>query len=189
MNFKTNIYRIHGHPTLITVLAALAKQVGDQSKGTLCQHAFTKGGRLTQTHLPNTHCPKFVSNLDTFVDALSQNVCSHETARERISCAIGIHDLFVAQLINRIRLRVIRVASCNNCSLGSTSEYNSSRSRSVRLGKLRKSAGDRREVGRVWKAICVCPRLGFRLIAKEDVDVRNNLLQLDFEELRDEWCR
>lgn len=117
-----------------------------------------------------------------------------EATGKRIACAIGVDNLTVLQRVHFIDLRGIRLIR-RDCDSGqrTLSDDDSSGTGGVGFGEGGEGFGeggegfgDGRDIGLIWEAGCSGPGSRFGFVADDDVTVREDLFELDFEELGDE---
>lgn len=139
-------------------------------------------------HLLHTHGAELVARLDALVDALPKDKPAEEPPSERVARAVRVDDLRVGKCMDGVHLRAVDIVARDYCCrLRAVCEDDRARAGRVRLGLGRDRAPDGREVRLVWEAVRAGPGLGLSLVADDDVDVGYDLLELQGEELGDEW--
>ena len=126
-----------------------------------------------------------MSRKDGLIYRLTRNKCTQETTCKRIASAVGVDNLFILQRIHGENFRTVRVCCCNNeRRFGTLGNDDCARPRSVRLGKRCDRLGNSGDIILVGKSYGTRPGCRLALIANNKVTIREDLLELNFEELR-----
>ena len=130
-----------------------------------------------------------MARIDRLLETLTQDEAAQEATREGVASAVRVDDLGIGQRMYSEHLGVVRVVlGHDGRALRAVCDNNRPRACGVRLGLGREGLRDRGGV-LAGKASCTGPRLCLGLVADDDIAVRDDLLQLNTEELGNEGCR
>jgi len=131
------------------------------------------------------HRSHLMPNLNSLRHALSKNQRSQNTTRKRIARSVRIDNLV---LEGRDGVTCGGALGGGNdrlaCSLG---EDHSPFPGRVGFGQVGNTFSD---LGKIigWESLGSCLCFRFIFVSDKDISVREDLVQLSLEELRDEWC-
>ena len=151
-----------------------------------------QAGRRTSgcTYQLDTHGRQLVSHLDGRFEGLARDVRTEEPARERVACAIGVHNARARDRGYRVHAVRVRGGTVDDDRwVGALGDHRDARARGVGLWVANNGLGDRGDVGGVGfeDGFGVCLRLGF--VPDDDVGVGEDLLQFGDTEFGYERCR
>lgn len=126
-----------------------------------------------------------MARLDRLIDGLAEHKATEETASERVSSPVRVHDLLVLERGDGVDLWVFRVGRGHDRRrLRAVGDDDRARAGGVRFWLGGDRARDGGQVFAVGDAVRAAPRLGLGFVSDDNVDVGEDLLELHGEELR-----